>query len=624
MNAQLAPSSEHPQHAQALLRTLVITDLCDSTALVERLGDQRTAELIREHDRLLRGLIRRHRGQEVDKTDGFLSLFERPIQAVAFALDYQRDLQAFAREHGVALKARIGIHVGEVMTWQNNSDDVADGAKPMEVEGLAKPIAARLMGLALPGQILLSSVAYTLAHRAEGELGATLSRLKWKHHGRFRFKGVAEAVPVYEIGEPDIAPFRSPAWTGKAHREVPLWRRPVSLALEGMLLLALVALPLWHFLKPEPAIAFAERDWVVLGDLRNLTGDARFDDSLEQAFRIGLEQSRHVNVVSDLRLQQALEMMRKDPSGPLDRAVGAELAAREGARALILPTLAEVGGRLRLSLEVIEPASQSTVHAFAMTADSASGLIESVDEGVVGLMQFLQQPLEEENAPPRISLVKATTGNLEALRAYSLGMRALVSGSHSEAEALLDAAIELDSDFALARLGLASSYRARGDRTGALDQIDKALAREDRLSARERFLARATRHLLRGEGGQATSSWKVAADLYPDSYAAQGGLAWSLWMFEARPADALARALASAADQNPLRAAGVNLTATLKLATEDYEGAREWFRESARLRPSVPSPYAFAVDAAERRFEDVHIALSGSGMSGSDGTRQPL
>src|SRR5690606_33859903 len=141
-------------------------------------------------------------------------------------------------------------------------------------------------------------------------------------------------------------------WGGKAHREVPVWRRPAMLAVELLLLALMAAVPAWHFLKPEPAIAFAERDWVVLGDLRNLTGDPRFDDSLEQAFRIGLEQSRHVNVVSDLKLQRSLELMRRDPRGTaIDRAVGAELAQREGARLLILPTLAELGGRLRLSLE---------------------------------------------------------------------------------------------------------------------------------------------------------------------------------------------------------------------------------------------------------------------------------
>ncbi len=73
-----------------VLRTLVICDLADSTALVEKLGDQRGAEVMRQHDRLARDLVERHHGREIDKTDGFLILFERPVHAVAFALDYQR------------------------------------------------------------------------------------------------------------------------------------------------------------------------------------------------------------------------------------------------------------------------------------------------------------------------------------------------------------------------------------------------------------------------------------------------------------------------------------------------------------------------------------------------------
>src|ERR1700685_4545326 len=77
----------------AVLRTLLICDLAESTAMVEKLGDLRTAELMRRHDRLSRDLLQRHGGREIDKTDGFLMLFERPIRAIAFALEYQRQLK---------------------------------------------------------------------------------------------------------------------------------------------------------------------------------------------------------------------------------------------------------------------------------------------------------------------------------------------------------------------------------------------------------------------------------------------------------------------------------------------------------------------------------------------------
>ena len=74
----------------------------------------------------------------------------------------------------VALAARVGVHVGDVVAWDNAADDIANGAKPIEIEGLVKPTTARLMQLALPNQILLSGVAYALAHRAQGELGGQL------------------------------------------------------------------------------------------------------------------------------------------------------------------------------------------------------------------------------------------------------------------------------------------------------------------------------------------------------------------------------------------------------------------------------------------------------------------
>ena len=189
-----------------LLRTLAVCDLVDSTALTEQLGDRGAAELMHKLDRLTRDLLYAHSGREIDKTDGFLVMFERPIQAVAFALAYQRLLRAEQEKEHVPLQARIGIHVGDVVLWENSMDDVSRGAKAVEVEGLVKPVASRLMGLALPGQILLSAVVYTFAQRAQRELGLEYPSPEWREHGRYLFKGVAEPMTVYEVGEQGIAP----------------------------------------------------------------------------------------------------------------------------------------------------------------------------------------------------------------------------------------------------------------------------------------------------------------------------------------------------------------------------------------------------------------------------------
>ncbi|HWU53548.1 MAG TPA: putative peptide modification system cyclase, partial [Tahibacter sp.] len=235
MNALVSSAEPQPSSRQGapLLRTLALCDLVDSTSLVERLGDQRGAALLRRHDRMARDLMLLHQGQEIDKTDGFLILFERPIHAIAFALAYQRELLRLSAEERETLRARIGIHVGDVLVWQNDPGDVVHGAKPLEVEGLVKPVTARLASLALPGQILVSGVAASLAQRAHGELGANADRTRWINHGRYRFKGVPEPLVVYEVGEAGIAPLRLPPYSGKAWREVPWWRRPGTMFIEA-------------------------------------------------------------------------------------------------------------------------------------------------------------------------------------------------------------------------------------------------------------------------------------------------------------------------------------------------------------------------------------------------------
>ncbi|MBE5316452.1 MAG: putative peptide modification system cyclase [Xanthomonadales bacterium] len=612
MNAQLAPedlgTEPAPDGARALLRSVVIADLCDSTALVERLGDVRATELIRAHDRLLRGLIREHRGQEIDKTDGFLSLFERPIQAVAFALAYQRGLRAFSLEHGIEVSARIGVHVGEVMTWQNDLADVAKGAKPTEVEGLAKPVAARLMGMALPGQILLSGVAYTLAHRAEGELGAVLSRVQWKAHGDFRFKGVAEAVPVYEIGEDGIAPFKAPAWSGKAHREVPLWRRPAMLAFEMIALLLAVALPAWHFLTPAPAIAFAERDWVVLADLRNLTGDPRFDDSLDQAFRIGLEQSRHVNVLSDLQVRDTLQRMQRDSDSPVDRSIGAEIAMREGARALVLPTLAEVGGRLRFTAEVIHPNTQATVYSEYADGRGAEAVLPLVDEVNRKLRGRLGEAVDQVSEDSR-ALERVTTPNLDALTAYTRARALLLERKLDDAISLLNVSLSIDTEFAAASLELAVIMNDAINREAALTHLERALANPDRLTLRQLRHASAIRATLIDSPASAVEAWRMLTVEFPDYHVGWGGLAWYQWVLLGDSSAAINSVQKNIDSRNPRRSGGHYLYGTLLLAENRFQEAIQQFEAAEALGLKVENRAFAAAYAAQRDFKGASQVL---------------
>ena len=99
------------------------------------------ARLWSAHDRAARDLLREWRGREIDKSDGMLLLFDDAADAAGYALAYHRALAHLE----VPVKARAGLHVGPVVLRENSPSDVARGAKPLEVDGIAKPVAARIM-----------------------------------------------------------------------------------------------------------------------------------------------------------------------------------------------------------------------------------------------------------------------------------------------------------------------------------------------------------------------------------------------------------------------------------------------------------------------------------------------
>ena len=196
-------------HPMSTLRALLLTDVVDSTKLTEALGDAAMGELWVAHDRAARDLLPAWRGREIDKTDGMLLLFDSAADAVGYALAYHRAIGTISAP-GLPFTARAGIHVGPVTLRANTADDIARGAKPVEVDGLALPVAARVMSIALGRQTLLSTDA-RLA------LGAASQRVQ--SHGHWRLQGVADPVELFEIGDAD-APFAAPPDAGKAYRVV--------------------------------------------------------------------------------------------------------------------------------------------------------------------------------------------------------------------------------------------------------------------------------------------------------------------------------------------------------------------------------------------------------------------
>ncbi|OYU93019.1 MAG: hypothetical protein CFE45_21550, partial [Burkholderiales bacterium PBB5] len=183
---------------------LLLTDAVDSTAITEALGDAAASALWAAHDRIVRRSVRDRCGREIDKSDGFLLLFDSVDAAVACADDLHR---SFAQLEP-PLRCRAGIHRGTVVLRRTAVDEQALGAKALEIDGIAKATAARIMALASGGQTLLSSNARAAIQGGHPALTSI---------GHWRMKGLAEPIELFEVARPDVAP-HPPDDSPKAYR----------------------------------------------------------------------------------------------------------------------------------------------------------------------------------------------------------------------------------------------------------------------------------------------------------------------------------------------------------------------------------------------------------------------
>jgi class 3 adenylate cyclase len=150
---------------QRILTTLLFTDLVASTATAERMGDAAWKRLLAAHQDDVRNLLDRYRGVEVDTAgDGFLARFDSPGGALRCASGV---IRSAAR---LGLAARAGIHTGEV-----------ELVGP-DLRGVAVHLAARVMGAAEPGEVLVSATTRELVAGAG---------LEFEERGSFELKGIS-------------------------------------------------------------------------------------------------------------------------------------------------------------------------------------------------------------------------------------------------------------------------------------------------------------------------------------------------------------------------------------------------------------------------------------------------
>jgi class 3 adenylate cyclase len=157
-----------------VLATVLFTDIVDSTARAEQVGDRRWRALLDTHDELAARLVERWGGRLVKTTgDGVLATFEGPGRAIGCATTLRDELA------DIGLQIRAGLHIGEV---ELRGDDVG---------GIAVHLAARILATAGPGEIVVSRTVRDLVAGSEVVL---------QDRGSRRLKGVEGDWQLYGVG----------------------------------------------------------------------------------------------------------------------------------------------------------------------------------------------------------------------------------------------------------------------------------------------------------------------------------------------------------------------------------------------------------------------------------------
>jgi eukaryotic-like serine/threonine-protein kinase len=227
------------------------------------------------------------------------------------------------------------------------------------------------------------------------------------------------------------------------------------------------------------------KDSIVLADFDNSTGDPVFDDTLRQGLSVELQQSPFLNLISDTQIRQTLPLMGQPKDARVTAEIASQVCERLASAAVLEGSIAKIGSQYVLGLRARNCNTGNVLDQEQIAVSNREDVLNSLSQIVRKFRTRVGESLAtvEKHSTP---LAEATTPSLDALKAYSTGMKMVVSGNQS-AIPFYQRAVEIDPKFAMAYAQLGTEYSTHGESVLSAECTTKAWQLRDRVSDRERF-----------------------------------------------------------------------------------------------------------------------------------------
>jgi DNA-binding winged helix-turn-helix (wHTH) protein len=154
-----------------------------------------------------------------------------------------------------------------------------------------------------------------------------------------------------------------------------LARSWLAIAAAILVLFTAAAALYWYF---HSRIALSSSDTLVLADVNNQTGDAAFDDGMNIALQVALQQTPYLNLLGSDKIHEALRMLRLSEDTRITPDVALEICRKTNSRAVISASIADAGNRFRIGVSAIDCQSGTTLEQVVHDAETREDIVRTL------------------------------------------------------------------------------------------------------------------------------------------------------------------------------------------------------------------------------------------------------